>query len=62
MQLQDKQEEQLLKEKQMHLQHERFLKELEFKHATSLHPSYVESSAFECFGGESAGGLLCFKY
>ena len=47
LQLQDKQKERLLKEKQMHLEHERFLKELELKHAALLRPSHVESSAFD---------------
>lgn len=42
LQLQDKQEEWLLKEKQMHLEHEHFLKELELKHAPLLRPSHVE--------------------
>ena len=47
LQLQDKQEERLLKEKQMYLEHERFLKELELKHVALLRPSHVESSAFD---------------
>lgn len=38
LQLQDKQRERLLKEKQMHLEHERFLKELELKQAALLRP------------------------
>ena len=45
--LQDKQEERLLKEKQMHLEHERFLKELELKHVALSRPSHVESFAFD---------------
>ncbi|XP_027128228.1 uncharacterized protein LOC109142602 [Larimichthys crocea] len=47
LQLQDRQEERLLKEKQMHLEHERFLKELELKHAAVSRPSHVELSAFD---------------
>lgn len=47
LQLQDKQEERLLREKQMHLEHERFLKELELKHVALLRPSTAESSEFD---------------
>ena len=43
LQLQDDQKEHLLKEKQMHSEHERFLKVLELKHATLSSSSAVLS-------------------
>lgn len=46
-QFQDRQEERLFKEKQMTLEHERFLKEVELKHAALLHTCHVESPAFD---------------
>ena len=45
LELEDKEKERILKERQMHLEHERFLKELEFKHA-ALSSSSSASAQF----------------
>ena len=46
LQLEDAQKERLLREKQMHLEHERFLKKVELKHA-ALNSSSAASSQFD---------------
>lgn len=47
LELEEKQKERMLREKEMHLEHERFLKELEFKHASLSSSTDSETTGFD---------------